>query len=131
MFDLSPLCAPKRTRARQMQPRRSLADLLVLSATLAVRGAAFADDVIGQASVIDGNTIESTAPEFSYSGWTRLSRINFVATRRAIAAVRKHRTRCSILLPGVPLNALRLTGTDTTARWLFAPLGARTLLIGL
>ena len=41
-----------------MQPRRSLPILLVLSAALAVCGAAFADDVIGQASVIDGDTIE-------------------------------------------------------------------------
>ena len=131
MFDLV-RCRAKATRARQMQPRRSLADLLVLSATLAVRGAAFADDVIGQ-HPLSRRHHRNPRHEFAYSGLTRLSRINFAATRRAncIAAVRKHRTRCSILLPGVPLNALRLTGTDTTARWLFAPLGARTLLIGL
>jgi endonuclease YncB( thermonuclease family) len=41
-----------------MQPRRSLAILLLLSAALAVCNAAFADDLIGQASVIDGDTIE-------------------------------------------------------------------------
>jgi endonuclease YncB( thermonuclease family) len=41
-----------------MQPRRSLAILLMFSAALAVCSAAFADDLIGQASIIDGNTIE-------------------------------------------------------------------------
>jgi endonuclease YncB( thermonuclease family) len=41
-----------------MQPRRSLAILLMFSAALAVCSAAFADDLIGQASIIDGDTIE-------------------------------------------------------------------------
>jgi endonuclease YncB( thermonuclease family) len=41
-----------------MQPRRSLAILLMLSAAFAVCSAAFAEDLIGQASVIDGDTIE-------------------------------------------------------------------------
>jgi Staphylococcal nuclease homologue len=41
-----------------MPRRRPLAILAMLSAALAVCGVAFADDVIGQASVIDGDTIE-------------------------------------------------------------------------
>ena len=34
---------------------------------LAISGAAFADKLIGQASVIDGDTIDITAPAFAYS----------------------------------------------------------------
>jgi hypothetical protein len=73
------------------KPRRSLAILLTLFAALAVCGAAFAADVIGLASGIEGDTVESMAPEFAYSGLTRLGQISFAATRRAncIAAVQK------------------------------------------
>jgi hypothetical protein len=65
---------------------------------LAISGAAFADELIGQAS---------TAPAFAYSESMRPNPISFATTRTATntAAGKKHRMRCSTSLLVAPSNA--------------------------
>jgi endonuclease YncB( thermonuclease family) len=94
---------------------------------------AFADDLIGQASVIDGDTIEIhgnririfgiDAPESDQLCRNEESELYHCGQKASNALF-----DFSLV---VPLNALMLIATDTIARWQCAPLGARTSLIGL
>src|ERR1700686_4801703 len=81
--------------------------LLTILIILTLGPAVFARELLGQASVIDGDTWKSSASVFEYLGSMRRRRISFVVMNKArtIAADRRHPMRCSISLIVVPSNA--------------------------